>query len=368
MRENLFTPNSGEAPLVMAGRGQCLRTFSDAVRRKNRAPELTTLISGTQGSGKTSLLLRMSEEAESNGWVVARTTCLDGMLEDIYVQALKASKNVLDSTAPRKVASIGVGSFSVGWESQRDAPSTWRTRMAAILDALAEYNTGLVITVDEVGPDEQEMIQLAAIYQHFVGEGRKVSLLMAGLPFNVSSLLQGKGVSFLSRACRQRIGRVTDLEVELALSKTIQAGGRDIERDALDQAVKAIEGLPFMLQLVGYRSWEVNPKTDVITAADVQEGTRIAYRELRDQVLESTYRELSDGDVAFLVAMLPDHGDSRIADIAQRLGKSSGYVNSYRRRMLELGVIGERRRGVVGFDLPGFADYLLERSSEDGFL
>lgn len=90
-------------------------------KEKNRALELTTLISSTQGTGKTSLLLRMSEEAESNGWIAARTTCLDGMLEDIYVQALKASRNVLDSTAPRKVASIGVGSFSIGWESQRDA-------------------------------------------------------------------------------------------------------------------------------------------------------------------------------------------------------------------------------------------------------
>jgi hypothetical protein len=101
-----------------------------------------------------------------------------------------------------------------------------------------------------------------------------------------------------------------------------------MERDALGKAVAAIAGLPFMLLLVGYRSWEVRPETDLITTSDVQVGVRIARMELRDQVLESTYRELSNGDVLFLAAMLPDDGDRRIVDIAQRMGKSSGYVNS----------------------------------------
>jgi hypothetical protein len=52
--------------------------------------------------------------------------------------------------------------------------------MAAILDALAEYNTGLVITVDEVGPDEPEMIQLAAIYQHLWGKVARFLCLWLG--------------------------------------------------------------------------------------------------------------------------------------------------------------------------------------------
>jgi hypothetical protein len=34
-------------------------------------------------------------------------------------------------------------------------------------------------------------------------------------------------------------------------------------------------------------------------------------------------------------------------------------VAQYRRRLIEAGVIGARGRGVVGFDLPFFRDYLL---------
>ena len=36
----------------------------------------------------------------------------------------------------------------------------------------------------------------------------------------------------------------------------------------------------------------------------------------------------------------------------------------YRRRLLDAGVIGERRRGAIGFDLPFFRDYLSEKKAE----
>lgn len=63
----------------------------------------------------------------------------------------------------------------------------------------------MLFTVDEVDPTLDEMVQLAAFYQHFVREGRKVALLMAGLPHNISSLLNNKTVSFLRRSNRRAL-------------------------------------------------------------------------------------------------------------------------------------------------------------------
>lgn len=59
--------------------------------------------------------------------------------------------------------------------------------------------------------------------------------------------------------------------------------------------------------------------------------------------------------------MLEDEGDSKLADIAQRLGVKSNYASQYRRRLLEQGVLGERGRGYVGFELPVFREYLIEQ-------
>lgn len=57
--------------------------------------------------------------------------------------------------------------------------------------------------------------------------------------------------------------------------------------------------------------------------------------------------------------MLVDEDDSTIADITKRLDRSSSQVAQYRRRLIDAGVIGGRGRGVVGFDLPYFRDYLI---------
>lgn len=188
-------------------------------------------------------------------------------------------------------------------------------------------------------------------------ENRQVALVMAGLPHNVSSLLANKSVSFLRR-CRQRhLGRLSDSDVENALASTCSLGGKGIEDDALAYAACAADGFPYMLQLVGYYVWAAS-NGSTITLEDSRRGVVQASREFRTGVLEQTYRELSNGDVRFLRAMLPDKGDSSLSAIASRMGVRSNYASQYKSRLLAVGVIGERGRGYVGFDIPGLRDYL----------
>lgn len=233
-----------------------------------------------------------------------------------------------------------------------------------MLDELDRHDCGLLITVDELQADFDEMVQLASVYQHLVGEGRRVSLLMAGLPYQVSRVLNDRSISFLRRATRHHLGRISDEDIRKALVETVQRGGRTIDKGALDTAVEAIGGFPFMMQLVGYRMW-TQAQDGTITLEGANRGIANARRELRENILETTYQELSDGDLAFVEAMLPDDGASRVSDVAERMGKSSGYAAQYRRRLLEQGVIGERGRGKVGFELPGWRELVTEKLAED---
>ena len=59
--------------------------------------------------------------------------------------------------------------------------------------------------------------------------------------------------------------------------------------------------------------------------------------------------------------MLADEEESKVSDLAERLGKPPSVVSQYRRRLINAGIIGERRRGVIGFDLPYFRAYFAER-------
>ncbi len=60
--------------------------------------------------------------------------------------------------------------------------------------------------------------------------------------------------------------------------------------------------------------------------------------------------------------MLPDSGPSRVSEIAKRMGVASNYASQYK-HLLEDGVIGERGRGLVGFDIPAFREFLSEKAS-----
>ena len=200
-----------------------------------------------------------------------------------------------------------------------------------------------------------------SVYQHFVREDRRVALFMAGLPGSVSALLSDKSASFLRRAAHHRLGRIDDHDVRDAFRETIEDAGKTIEAAALDEVVAATDGFAYMMQLVGYRAWMAAGERSEVSLADARNGARLAHDDFISGVIRKTCQELSDGDLAFLEAMLPDGGEaSSMSDIARRMGKTPSYARVYRARLLEQGVIAQERRGYVRFDMPLLREFLME--------
>lgn len=363
---NPFTPSFGQVPPFMAGREQIIAEILRGFENGPGDPNLSTIFTGARGTGKTALLSYLSQEVSSRGWVTADVSASPGMLEDIIERGSAAASEFLEKEDKRRLKGIKIGTLSLDWEYRDPSSGNWRTRMNALFGQLNHYDVGLLITIDEVDVRLEEMVLFASVYQHFVREGRKVALLMAGLPYKISSLLRNDSISFLRRAQCHRLGRIEDHEVEAALVKTVGQGGRELALDARSEALVAIDGFPYMMQLVGYRMWEINPDNRLITLEDVREGANLAKREIEDRILATTYYELSDGDIRFLAAMLPDCNVSRVAEVAKRMGVASNYASQYKRRLLEGGIIGERGRGIVGFDIPGFKDYLRAQLEAEG--
>ena len=360
---NPFTPIFGKVPAYMAGREQLAQEMQAAFRSEGNDPSLVSLFVGPRGTGKTAMLSMCADMAEADGWVAARVTATKGMLEEIIQRLNRSASHLLEKSNDRKISAVGIAPLgTVEWENLGGESLSWRSRMDAILDQLAETGTGLLVTVDEVDPDLDEMVTLVTAYQHFFDENRKVALLMAGLPYRLSSLLSGKSTSFLRRAARHSFGSVSDAEVDEALRLTMRQGGKSISGDALDAAIDAIEGFPYMLQLVGYRTWNMAKDKEKVEIEDVVAASEIAQRELDERVFESTLFDLTPADVAFLKAMLQDDGPTLQADMASRLKKKSGHVSKYKKRLLQQGVIEERTKGRLEFCLPGFREYLIRES------
>ena len=359
MNNNPFTPNFGQIPLHMAGRGEIISELLQTFEGTSRDPGRTSILIGARGTGKTALLSYFSNACKSRGWISVDVTCIGGMLEDILQQAVPAAKEYVSKREKTRLTGLSIGQiFSISWEPDSRPGANWRTRMTKILDALEEHDIGLLITVDEVTPQLSEMIELASTHQLFMRENRKIALFMAGLPSEVSAMLNDRTVSFLRRATQYTLTRLEDYEVEEAFLRTVEDAGKTISKEALERTVAAIAGFPYMMQLAGYRIWQQAAEKKEIGLETAEKGIVAAGKDFENRVLKATLRALSPGDLRFLEAMVPDSGASSVADLEKRLKKSSGYISRYRARLLESGVIESPARGQVAFALPGLRECL----------
>ncbi len=358
---NPFTPTFGVVPPYLAGRHGALQSMKRAFENGVGDPSLSTILIGARGSGKTALLSSIGDEALQKGWIVVNTVASQGMLEDILERTIEAAGNTLELNPKSHVTGINLGElFGIEWTRDSSQNSNWRTRMNAILEKLAETDTGLLITVDELNPQIDEMIQLTSIYQLFIREGKKVGLVMAGLPKNTTDLMDNERVSFLRRSRQQYLGPIGNADIEVAFRKTLAITGKSIQDDVMQKAVEAIGGYPYMMQLVGFYAWEEAGDSKEISLGHLERGIKLAGAELRHSVLESTYRDLSKVDRLFLMSMLSEDAPATITTVAKRMGKGANYASTYKTRLMRLGVIGERSGGSFDFDLPYFREYLEE--------
>jgi hypothetical protein len=283
------------------------------------------------------------------------------MLEALLEETRRAGREFLNAKAKSRLTELKFSGMGVAREFKKEAKPSWRSQMTDILEELNAQEIGLLLTVDEVDSGLSEMVTLVSDYQMFIREKREVALLMAGLPSEVSLLLQVKSISFLRRAFQKRVESISLPDAKRALRMTIEASGRRIGSTGLLTAARASGGFPFLIQLIGYHIWQQSPEKEEVSDLDVDEGINDAFFDMERMIFETTVKELSNRDMEFLEAMLQDREKSEMAHIAARMGVSDSYASQYRLRLIEQGVIEPVNRGKVAFALPMLREYLTSR-------
>jgi hypothetical protein len=366
---NPFKPTAGAAPPLLVGRQPVLDAFQESIDDGPGSPYLLQLMTGARGVGKTVMLNELGEAALRNGWVVIHATAGPGMLERIarrakrYRQELGTPDRAVGTTSWKITTPVG----ELGRETYDSDPElrVWADDLADLLDALEEHGTGVCVTVDEIHSlDLDQMQVLAGDIQMLIREGRRIALIMAGLPRAVEELLAGdsRPTTFLRRAERPLLGAVPVTEVADSFLEIIAGAGRSISDELAMECAQATQGYPFMIQLVGYHVWRqagVGP----ITADHVTTGVASAQARLGALVHEPALADLSAVDRTFLVMMARDDGPSRMGDIAARMNKDSRYASVYRDRLLKAGMIRTAGYGLVDFEAPYLREYLREHAA-----
>lgn len=344
---NPFTPGFGTSPHVLVGRDQVLAEISRAFGGAHD-PHRTTWLRGRRGAGKTVLLNEIQDNAAGAGWAIVQE---DGQSPgSLWKRVAQRIQRDVIGAPSRRVRGGGVstplGGVSVELSEPERIESTLRDVMSAAVDDPDGPN-GVLITIDEIHTaSRDEAGYVGNAVQHLVRQDRPIALVVAGLPQDPDDR-----ATFLGRCMKPELEELSADAVRHGLLATAADAGGSWSGRALDLAVTASAGYPYMMQLVGYWSWDrsdggrISEQNvfDALPRCDHELAGAISGLEVRLTAVESR----------FLLAMAVDDGPSSTSDIGRRLGRNAQYVGKYRAQLVKAGVIAEVAHGFVDFAIPG---------------
>ena len=248
---------------------------------------------------------------------------------------------------------------SHGYSNTTASTQSFGDQLQLVSDHLCSLHSGLLITLDELNDAQLDELREfgAALYQAFSDNGA-VAFVGAGLPRPVNRMLADPALARHQLADLHVLSQVDLDDAKRALRVPIEGSDREIEPLALDDAARATEGYPFLIQLLGHLVYHEHPDERVITRADVKSGVLKMCERIGSWRLESELAELPERDRALLVAMATDHGPSKTSAIAARLSIDQDSLNGWLARLIEGGVIHQTRHSEVDFVQPLLRLYL----------
>jgi len=361
MSSNPFNPNFGNVPSLFIDRKEMVDKVASGIRELSEAPYQTTLIYGIRGTGKTAFLNDVcSKFKDDKKWIVIYLTTNGNMLADLTESLIRKTKTSISKTVEAlnlSISAYGVGIKTSASDGKQEV--SYKNALEELLEKMQQKKMSLLIAVDEVSSD-REVREFTSVYNVLKNQNLPVALIMTGLPGNISELQNDKVLTFLLRSFRVDLQPLNLMAVKYCYKKTFEGVGIKIDDVILTKITKMTGGYAYAFQLLGYLIWDAvkDKKIDVHTVENVMDDYRLG---LYRNVYAKVYGDLTAVEKEFVKAVA--HGeedDVTIGFITEELGKSKGYISSYRKRLLGEQIITSTGHGLVRFSLPYFKDFILE--------
>ena len=380
---NPYAPGAGTPPPELAGRDELRETVRVAVERVRRGlPAKSLILVGLRGVGKTVLLDRMREDAESVGIQTLRIEAPESrslpalLAPQLRLLLLKLSRNEqakkfaqralralagFAKSLKVKYQDIEVGMDldpEAGLADNGDLEQDLQALLEAVGTAAQKAGTALVMFIDEMQyVEEDELAALIMALHRCVQRKLPIALVGAGLP-----QLRGRMGNAKSYAERlfdfPEIGPLPAADARIAITKPASNLRVALETRAIEQIVEETKGYPYFLQEWGKHTWDA-ASASPIKLADVRAASKTAVAALDESFFRVRFDRLTPAEKRYLRAMAElGPGPHRSGDIAACLKRDVTSLGPTRNQLISKGMIWSPNHGDTTFTVPLFDEFM----------
>ena len=378
-----FAPGAGTPPPELAGRDELRATLRTALERARIGrPAKSAMLVGLRGVGKTVLLDRVREDAESVGIHTVRIEAPEGrslpaLLAPQLRQALLrlsqidkakdfAIRGLRALAGFAKKLKVTYADIEVGFDYEPEPGLADNGDLEHDLQALFEQvglaakaaDTALAIFIDELQYVEEPQLAVLITAMHRTEQRRlPVVLVGAGLPQLRGQM--GNAKSYAERLFDfPVVGALPPDAARLAIEKPLLSEGVSITTESMDLILQLTQGYAYFLQEWGSHTWLAATQSPILPNV-VRQASVTAIAALDESFFRVRFDRLTPKEKKYLRAMAElGAGPHRSGDIAVSFDAVVSSLAPTRSSLIAKGMVWSPNHGDTAFTVPMFDEFM----------
>jgi len=387
---NPFAPGAGTPPPELAGRDELREALRITLERARIGrPAKSAMLVGLRGVGKTVLLDRVREDAESNGIHTLRIEAPEGRSLPALLapQLRQALLRLSQIDAARDFAIRGLraltgfatrlkitfGDIEVGFDHPAEPGLADNGDLEHDLQALFEQvglaakaaRTAVAIFIDELQYVEEPQLAALITAMHRT-EQRQLPVVLVGAGLPQLRGRMGNAKSYAERLFDfPVIGPLPEEAARQAIERPLENNGVRIAPDALAQILQMTRSYAYFLQQWGSHTWRAATQSPILSA-DVSTASVTAVAALDESFFRVRFDRLTPKEKKYLRAMAElGPGPHRSGDIASCYGAKVTSLAPSRSSLIDKGMIWSPNHGDTAFTVPMFDEFMKRTMRDD---
>ncbi len=316
-------------------------------------------ITGVRGSGKTVMLGDIRNKiASRKDWIAIdlnpESDLLDSLAHMLYqIPRIKP----LFVKANLDLSALGIG---VSLEKTDLIASNEEDALRLMLQVMKKSGKKLLVTIDEV-TYSKDVAKFSHALSSYASQDLDVFVLLTGLKENIDNIKNKKSLTFLYRAKIYTLETLNIYSIENDYRKTL-----DLDTEQAKSLADMTKGYSLAFQAIGYHCWNIKCEKKT-SKEDLYEWLNLELDStLSELAYDKIWDELSEKDKEVLGAMeelctKTGRDIIRVEEVRKLIKMSSDSFTTYRKRLVDAGIIDGKTYGYIRFILPRFKEYVLGR-------